>query len=79
MSLDCDRNIHDAISTRKVPKHTWLHLMFPLDIFAVEMMSFTFLSQHRKTQAIFYSLTTKCVFISGTLYIYIYIYIYICK
>ena len=60
----CDRNMNDAISTRKIPEYTRLRLMFSLGIFLVEITSFMFLSQHRDTQAIFYLLNrdTKVIF-----------------
>ena len=58
VSLYCHRNMNDIISTRKIPENTRLHLVFSLDIFQVEMMSFMFLSQHRATQAIVYLLNT---------------------
>ena len=56
MSLYYDENVHDANSTRKVPENTRLSFVFPLGIFPVEMMSLMFLSQHRDTKVIFYSL-----------------------
>ena len=54
VSLYCDRNICDPISTKKIPGNTRLSLVFSLGIFPIEMTSFMFLSQHRYTQAIFY-------------------------
>ena len=39
--------MNDTISTGKIPENSQLCLMFSLDIFLVEMMSFMFLSQHK--------------------------------
>ena len=56
MSQYCDRNIHDAISTGKIPENIWLCLVFSLGIFPVEVTSFMFLSQPWDTQEISYLL-----------------------
>ena len=48
--------MNDTILTRKIPENARLRLVFSLDIFLVEMVSFMFLLQHRDTKAIFYLL-----------------------
>ena len=53
--LSCDRNIHDAISTGKIPKNTGLRL------FPVKMTVLTFRSKHRDTQAVFDLLSRNSV------------------
>ena len=49
MSLYCDRNMNDAISTSKIPENTRLRLVFSLGVLLVEMTSFMLLSQQRDT------------------------------
>ena len=50
VSLYCDRSIHDAIWTGKIPENTRLRLcVFYRNFFPVEMSSFVFLSQYTQT------------------------------
>ena len=54
MSLCCDRNINDIISTGKIPSENMRLSQVFSGIYAVEMASFMFLSQYRDVKAIFY-------------------------
>ena len=54
MSLCCDRNMNDVISTRKMSSENMRRSWVFSGIFLVEMPSFMFPSQYRDTKAIFY-------------------------
>ena len=79
MSLYCDRNIHDAISTGKIQKNK--HLTTPRVFsryFSVEMTSSMFLSQHRDTQVIFYLFNIENnISIPVHQYLYLHLHIYV--
>ena len=53
MSLCCDRNMNDVISTRKMLSGNTRRSRVFSGISPVEMASFMFLSQYRDTKAIF--------------------------
>ena len=54
MSLCCERNMNDIISTIPFPSENTRRSQAFSGVFTVEMMSFMFLPQYRETKAIFY-------------------------